>query len=167
MECYNRPLPKWAKWMSRNAAVQADGTITFYNLDGQNLFGRLMAIRWSSAPEPLPMTIFLENKRVSFFDPSKFYLNQRVDIYPGENQTLDVVSRFDDEKECFGWNNESYFAQPSWRNPDWKISEGRYLINIHVISSGDHCSRIFRLINNVPMGDFRLENPLADDKIFE
>ena len=103
IECFNKPLPLFARWMSRNAALQAHGTITFFNLDGQNLFGRSMAIRWSGAPEPVPAILEIDNKRFTFFDPSKFSLNQRVDIYPGEAQRLDVVTRFDDEAECYGW----------------------------------------------------------------
>jgi len=80
----NSPLPSWAKWMSRNAALQCHGNITFHHLDGQNVFGRSMSIRWAASPEPIPMTVQIGNTQGLIFDPSKFTLSQRMDIYPGE-----------------------------------------------------------------------------------
>jgi hypothetical protein len=32
-----------------------------------------------------------------------------MDVYPGEEETLDVAVRFDDEADCYGWNNDAYF----------------------------------------------------------
>jgi hypothetical protein len=48
LEIENKSLPSFARWMSRNAALQCHGTSTFHHLDGQKLFGRSMDIRWSS-----------------------------------------------------------------------------------------------------------------------
>lgn len=50
----NESLPSLARWMQRNAALQCHGTITFHHLDGQNVFGRAMPIRFSETPEPVP-----------------------------------------------------------------------------------------------------------------
>ncbi len=106
LDLVNNPLIKIFRWMSRNAAIQCHGTITFHHLDGQKVFDRTMPIRWS---------------------------------------------------------NQSYFSDPPWRNPDWKLSKGRYLIYITITSSGDKCKGLFRLINDVGQKDFRIENARPED----
>ncbi len=159
----NHPLPRWASWMSRNSAMQCGGNITFHHLDGQNVFGRAMTIRWPESPEPLPLAFELEGKKGTIIDPSIITLEQRMDIYPGEAELIDVACRFDDEEECYGWNNESYFSDPRWRNPDWKLEKGRYLVNIIIRSSGQKCTELFRLVGDVGINDFRLEKALKED----
>lgn len=167
IELFNKPLPCWARWMFRNAAIQAHGTITFYHLDGQNVFGRAMHIRWSTSPEPIPMIFSIDDKKISIFDPSRVTLTQRMDIYPGEAERLDIAARFDDENESYGWSNESYFSNPPWRNPDWKLPSGRYIVKVIVISSGEKCTGVFRLINDVAQKDFRIEQALPDDVVYD
>jgi len=163
----NSALPRWASWMLRNAALQCHGTITFYHLDGQNVFGRSMHIRWSDAPEPIPIRVQIGNHKGLIFDPTRFTITQRVDIYPGESAELDVAVRFDNEPECYGWSNESYFSDPPWRNPNWKLPPERYLVGVNILSSGERCTSIFRLINNVTQPDFRLEAPMPSDVVRE
>ncbi len=51
LEIVNKPLPKLFKWISRNAALQCHGTITFHHLDGQNVFRNSMQIRWTNLPK--------------------------------------------------------------------------------------------------------------------
>jgi hypothetical protein len=80
-----------------------------------------------------------------------------MDVYPGEFEILDVAVRLDDEEDCYGWKNESYFCIPPWRNPNWKLPRGRYLVSVEIASSGQKCVGLFRLINDVPGTDFRLE----------
>jgi len=163
LELINKPLPRWARWMSRDAAIQCHGTITFHHLDGQNVFGRAMPIRWSGSPEPIAMRLVVDDKHIFIADPARFTLTPRIDVYPGEAERLDVASRFDNEDECYGWSNESYFSNPVWRNPDWKLPSGRYLVKVTVISAGDKCTGIFRLINDVAQQDFRVEPSLPSD----
>lgn len=163
LELINKPLPRWARWMSRDAAIQCHGTITFHHLDGQNVFGRAMPIRWSGSPEPIAMRLVVDDKHIFIADPARFTLTPRIDVYPGEAEHLDVASRFDNEDECYGWSNESYFSNPVWRNPDWKLPSDRYLVKVTVISAGDKCTGIFRLINDVAQQDFRVEPSLPSD----
>jgi hypothetical protein len=167
VELVNQPLPKVFRWLSRNAALQCHGTINFHHLDGTNVFGRAMQIRWTNLPEPTPAIFVIGEKRFPFFDPRKFDHFSRVDIYPGESEILNVASRFDEDEDCFGWSNESYYIEPIWRNPNWKLSKGRYLVNITVISAGEKCEGLFRLINDVGINDFRLEKALPSDTIQE
>lgn len=162
----NKPLPFFAKWMSRNAALQCHGTITFHHLDdGQNFFGRAMTIRWSGSPEPISLQFGIDGKLYSIVDPSKVTLVSKIDIYPDEKGRLDVAARFDNENECYGWNNESYFSTPVWRNADWRLPAGRFIIRVIIYSAGEKCTEIFRLINDVPQNDFRLEKPMQQDYV--
>ncbi|GAB4374931.1 MAG: hypothetical protein Kow0042_19920 [Calditrichia bacterium] len=112
------------------------------------------------------MSIAIDNQRILVFDPSRFTLTPRIDVYPGESERLDVAAKFDDETECYGWSNESYFSEPAWRNPNWRLPTGRYLVKITIVSAGEKFSRIFRLVNDVPRQDFRIESALPDDKVF-
>lgn len=165
-EIKNKPLPKWARWMSRDAATQCHGTITFHHLDGQNIFGRSMYARWGGTPEPTPIQIVFEDKRFLIVDPAKFSINTRMDIYPGESEVIDIAARFDDETECYGWSNENYFSNPIWRNPNWKLPSGRYLVRVVITTSGEKISEVFRLINDVSFEDFRLELKMSKDKVY-
>jgi hypothetical protein len=159
----NRPLPRWARWMSRNTALQCHGEITFHHLDGQNVFGRAMTGRWSGSPEPVTINFRIDKHFVSFSDPSK--LTSTVDVPPGETRVLDIAARFDDDEDCYGWNNEAYSSDPVWRNPDWCLSPDRYLVRVTIVSAGEKCIRLFRLINDVSRSDFRLERTLPNDVV--
>ena len=96
-------------------------------------------------------------------DPSR--LTTRIDIPPGESLHINVAARFDEEEECYGWNNESYFSNPVWRNPEWRLIAERYLVRLTIISAGEKCVGLFRLINDVSRNNFRLENSLPNDII--
>jgi hypothetical protein len=167
LELVNQPLPKGMRWLSRSPALQCHGLITFYHLDGQNVFGRSMQIRWTNLPDPLPLAITIDNKQWSLFDPAKYNHATRVDVYPGESERFNVASRFDDEDDCYGWCNENLYKEPLWRNPDWRLQTGRYLVKVTIISSGDKTSDLFRLVNDGQMSDFRLEPALPTDRVFD
>jgi hypothetical protein len=161
----NENLPSFVRWMSRNAALQCHGTISFHHLeDGQNVFGRAMDIRWSSAPEPVPIRIDYNGHHLEFFDHHRFQASQRIDIYPGDKNEFAAVAKFDNEQECWGWNNESYFCKNTWRNDKWKLDKGRYLIKVTIYSSGENVSKVFRLINDVSINDYRLMPATDEDK---
>lgn len=163
----NQPLTWWAKWMSRNPATNCRATISFHHLDGQSVFGRVMSGRWSKSPEPVPIQVSVENKVILITDPGKMSLDSRMDIFPSETEVLNVVGRFDSDDQCYGWNNESYFCVPTWRNPDWVLPKGRYLVKVEIASSGDKVSCFFRLVNDVSRLDFRLEPAQPSDIVLE
>jgi hypothetical protein len=137
----NKTLPVGARWMQRAAALQCRGEITFHHLDGQDVFGRSMAVRFARSPEPI-----------------------LSDVYPGEGELLDVAVRFDDDNTgCYGWNNDSYFH--NWRTPDWRLPRARYLVKAVITSSGQKCRGVFRLVNDVESWtDFRLLPATSDDE---
>lgn len=162
----NEPLPSAARWMQRAAALQCRGEITFHHFDdGQDVFGRGLSVRWADSPQPIASQILdLEgNPRFQILDFARAATTSRVDVYPGEEQLLDVAVRFDDEPDCYGWNDESYFY--SWRNRKWKLPQGRYLVKVVVTSSGQKCVAAFRMINDVALRtDFRLLPATAEER---
>lgn len=159
LELSNKTPPSWLSWVPRSPAMQCVGNMTFHHLDdGQNIFGRSMPVRWSQLPEPVAVS-----HAVAGHNPLAVTTTPRVDIYPGETQPFNVVARFDDEKECYGWSNENYFSQPVWRHPKWKLPHGRYLARVTIVSSGQKCVAVVRVINDVGQDDFRLESTTADD----
>ena len=160
----NRPLPAVLHWMERNAALQCRGEITFHHLDGQDVFGRRMTIRWANSPQPVPPQITDLKGEIQFLiqDFGRSAMDT-MDVYPGEEEVFDVAARFDDEPECFGWNNDSYLFE--WRNPHWRLAPGRYLVEVVITSSGQKCIGEFRLINDVARTDFRLEKVTPDDRV--
>jgi hypothetical protein len=165
LELTNKPIWKSLRFMLRAAALQCHGTITFHRLDdGQDIFGRAMPIRWSSSPQPSATHVTIDNIEFSLYDPKSFSITSRMDIYPGETERLDVAARFDNETDCFGWNNDSFFSDPQWRNQDWQLGEGSYLAKVVIVASAEKCEGIFRLINDVPQNAFRLEKSSEEDK---
>jgi len=167
LEAVNEVLPRWARWMSRNAAQQCRALVTFHHMDGQNIFGRSMPVKWVRTPEALPMPIHLPDGQLFglLVDPERIMREPRVDIAPGEASELDVAVRFDNESECYGWNMDSYKSTPPWRNPTWRLAAGRYLVRVQVFSGDQSCTGLFRLINDVPADAFRLAPALTTDKV--
>lgn len=63
----------------------------------------------------------------------------------------------DNDSECYGWNNETYFCQILWRNQRWQLQHQQYLIEVSIISSAKKVVGYYRIINDVSILDFRLE----------
>lgn len=124
-----------------------------------------MTVRWSGTPEPLRTVIQIGTTAVTVFDPASLSASTTADVYPGESIRLDVAARFDNEPDGYGWSNDNYFSSPVWRDPNWKLPSSRYLIHVTLVSSGEKCTGLFRLINDVPQSDFRLEPAQAKDRI--
>jgi len=164
IDLVNQPLPWLARWMSRSAALQCTGFITFHHLDGQKFFSGQMPVRFSRSPEPVPLHFVIGDKTGTILDPSRMNVDSRMDIYPGERTPLDVAAKFDSEDEVYGWSNLSYFSVPPWRNPDWKLPRGRFLVAVSISSSGQKCEGLFRLLNEAGPNDFRLELTQRGDR---
>jgi hypothetical protein len=166
----NRELPKAFNWLSRNAAMQCHGVINFYHLeDGTRVFVNPMPIRWTILPIPEGEKRVVGNQVLEFFDMTKVNHYSRLDIYPGESnkESLNIAARFDEDEDCYGWTNENFFSTPLWRTPRWKLAKGRYLVKVSILSAGEKCERLFRLINDVSIDDFRLETALESDNAID
>ena len=110
---HHRALPWAFRWMARETASLSTATVSFHHLDGQNVFGRDMTGRWSGSPEPVPNHIILGHEEGRMWDLGRLTAPQRMDIPVGTAEPVDVAGRFDNDPECYGWSNASYFSQPT------------------------------------------------------
>lgn len=165
IELINEPLPWLFRWLSRDAALQCRGTITFHTLDGHRYFSTAMPVRFVHSPEPVPMQIVMGNQTGILVDPLRLSLDSRIDIYPGESSPFDIAAKFDADTDCYAWSNLNYFSMPAWRHPDWKLPPGRYLIEATILSSSAKSRRLFRLFNQGGPKDFRLEKAMPTDRV--
>jgi hypothetical protein len=157
----NERLPFLAGWMERGVALGCRGTITFHHLgDGQDVFGRALCARWAGGLQPtaIPIVSAVSNQVEQYLaDDQRLAGGSVMDIHSGDSEFLDVAARFKNDQNCYAWNNESYFVQPTGRNPKWELGHDRFLIRIVIRSSGHTRVSFFKLINDVPETSFRLE----------
>jgi hypothetical protein len=159
----NRAMPRLLRWLGRSTAQQCSGHISFHHLDdGAPILSKPMPIRWAASEEPVSFQI-VENQVVSMFDPAKYNAAFRRDCFPGIPEPADVVARFDNEDDCYGWSNENYLPHKGWRNPEFKLPKGRYLVAVVIRSSGEDVSKILKLENSVGAQHFRLMEASAAD----
>jgi hypothetical protein len=159
----NRQPQSFLRWIRRDAALQCEGEVTFFRLNGQNFFGRPMPGRWVDSPEPPAPTMAgtMGGQPITLHNPSLWNVMawelRRIDIYPGRPRLLDVAARFDGDAECYGWTNANYFSEPAWRNPEWRLPGGLYLVRVKVDADSGTVSKTFLLTNDTPVQSFRLE----------
>lgn len=163
----NKRLSLPFRWLSRNAALQCHATIDFFHLDGQNVFGRNMIGRWLGSAEPIPAIQIsgegINIEKIVVSGGQQATSSTINDIYPGEKANLDIAARFDRDIVCYGWNDEGYFSNPLWRNPKWELPSGRYIVKVELVSSGDKSVGYYRLVNDVDISSFRLEEAREED----
>jgi hypothetical protein len=100
----------------------------------------------------------LNGQRFQIFDPARGTKTTTIDIPPGERpEPLDIAARFDNDTDCFGWNNENYFSNPPWRNPDRVLHGGQYLVKVTVRAAGQRRDGFFVLNNAGTRTNFRLQ----------
>jgi len=159
---YNDPMPTALSWIwNRESAMSSRGWITFHDLDGQDIFGRKMDIRWANNPEPL--IIDPQTGTAKGIDWDKMRIGNIWNIPPGKIAdevygNLDVVMRTKDDTNCYGWNNNSYLH--NWKNPEWKLGTGKYLVKIVIITGGQTFIETIQIMNMERFEDFRLEPSL-------
>ena len=136
------------RWLNRNAALYCRGQISFKQMSGKPVFDAAMAARWSSTPEPVPMTIMLHGSPGGYiFD--HFRYDQRVDVPAGASEIFDIAAHFDEDKECYGWSNESYASFVSnWRNPRRKLDGERFRVEVTIFHLGGSSSYCCDLVNS-------------------
>lgn len=120
-------------------------------------------VRWSGSDEPISAQVLADGKVALLFDLAKYNAAFRRNCFPGNKESIDIAARFDSDDECYGWSNETYLPGKGWRNEDWKLPKGRYLIKVTVYSSGETVSGVFQLENTVGRKDFRLTQASPED----
>lgn len=160
----NRPLPRGLRWMTRNTATQCLATLDFCRLDGQRLFSGPIVARWSSAPEPTNDVILVNGDPWGqIVKTGRSGEGSRIDIPADGVEELGVAAMFDQEVDCYAWNQESYHSDPVWRRQDRRLAPGTYLVFVSVRSQGEVVTRGFRLICERGRTEFRLVPTLETD----
>lgn len=146
-------IPRYLAWLIKNreAALQCEADLTFYNSKDDALF--TMQGRWAKSPE------------VSLISP----LNQREKIiYPDTigigydlPEPLDCIVKFDDDTATYGWNNESYAT--GGKNPRCKLEIGEYRVDVRL--SGQNFRQFTTKFNIVICRDWQGTSlTLAEDQ---
>ncbi len=148
---------------TRNSALQCHGYVQFHHYeDGAPLFDKPMPLRWSGAGDPFSPHIAPDGRVVQMLDPVKYQASFWRNCHPSVPEMVDIAARFDNDKECYGWTTGNYLCQ--WRNPDWKIPKGRYLVVITVETAGEKVKEVCQLENSVGKKGFRLLNATPMDR---
>ena len=154
----NKPLRKYLNcWLARDVASDCHGYITFFDKNKNKLPTEKLIFRWANSPEPIAMKIFIENKEGYLLDPMRLKLDSVIDIPPGDTEMFGVVARFENEKECYGWSNESYFSKNKWRDDKRIFQVGEYYLEITLFFSGNVIKETFKLINTESITEFKIE----------
>jgi hypothetical protein len=181
----NRPLPRYYQWINREPVRQGYGRIQFYRCtsNGYEALHRPMPARWVTVYQPGPlfgyrwgyqgqpgrMTVCLTEGMLLYdvtrFDTLDQEPLQRMDIYPGDKKPLDVVCRYQDSGECFGYSNQYYLPDQlgEYKNT-WPLPEEKYLVEIKMFSSAKPLTEYFILENS--QTTFRLHQPLTLERPF-
>jgi hypothetical protein len=143
--------PWYSNWVLRSPALQCHAAISFYDQQGRHdIFGRSMEGRWAASPEP-----FIAQTPQG--QPIGIIPDWSCVVYPGESETLDLAIRTNVSPNSYGWNNESYFCDPLWRNPRWELLQGIHRVRVIITSSGQKRTFWFTLVNSAGISAFHLE----------
>ena len=114
----NKPFSKPFQSVLRQTAENCRAQIEFFKLEGSLLFS--MKGRWPSTPQLsyIPNDVRL----LKLFHPDP------VTIPVNEKEFLDIITKNENDKEAYGWNNESYFC--NWRTPHHRINRGKYTVKV-------------------------------------
>src|SRR5262245_29664904 len=94
--------------------------------------GRSIEWRRGTSPEPLPIRLAGEDdlnetvrrpSQLFMRAPSRVTPHSRIDIHADASVPLDVAVRCDEDQECYGRNNWSFWSKPPWRNPEWRLEK--------------------------------------------
>ncbi len=149
---------KRGRWLfrTRRPAWATRATMTVHKQDGTRAISEEIVARWSGAPEPLA-TASLGNQVIQVWDISKLPLGQRFDIHANAEQQLAVAVKFEGERECWIFSNESYPCK-RWQKPEWRLDAGTYTVTLRVFYESGVAVRQFRLKNaGTSRNDFVLE----------
>jgi hypothetical protein len=129
----------------RRPAWATSATIAIENSNGDLIIKDVMA-RWTSQPEPM-IPFLHDGKIINLLDPAKIVFSRKVDAHRHEQHHLPIILKYEGEKECYVFSNESY-KHDMWKNPDWKISEGCFRIKIKLNYDGGPKTYFIDLQNN-------------------
>lgn len=116
----NQPFPWLLKWIPRYAAENCRAQVYFSKV-GDEKKNFSMLGRWSSTPELAHISS----------DPAlKVLYPDPVTIPVSGSELMDIVAKFENEGDAWGWNNAAYFN--NWRTPIYKLERGKYRVKVTV-----------------------------------
>lgn len=168
----NKPLinPLLAFFVARHPALMCRAYLTFLHEDNQPVYanGHRMLGRWKRTPDPVvpfPFPLALTSKPVTVRDPTR--TKDEIDIPPGSSEILDVVIRHPSSDNCYGWHN-GYIGDPEPHPDDvFELGKGRYHVLIRVRTGGEDFKHVYRIVNDVALDHFRLEDLASQPKLDE
>lgn len=140
----NKKMPWLLRWLIRQSAENCRASITITEVSNTKTF--TYKGRWASTPE---VPYYQQSAVIKIFEPDP------VIILAGESEILDVVAKYENDIEAYGWNNESYFN--NWRTPNYRLTPGRYKVQITVFTQNGISSKkdfIFIVGNTIEESDF-------------
>ena len=148
--------------MDRRPATQVRAWITFLTDSNDLVFApnRQMIGRWATTPDPVRPLMITQNPAGS--QQTTYMLDfsitrDAIDIPSGSDEILDIVMRDPNEDGCHGWHNR-IIGNPK-PNPEdqFDLRSERYRAKVRVDIAGRSVVAVFRIVCDVPIGDFRLE----------
>jgi hypothetical protein len=147
----NEHAPSWLAFIhDRHPAFMCRALLTFKYENGDKVYLPEMLGRWAGTPEPLVPIVINGKLELAV---SMIYARDYIDIPSGSKTTLDVALKLDGDEQCYGWNNESY-TKRDFRNKDWELDRGVYIVEVRVNTNGREFNQSFKLFNDK---EFRLE----------
>ena len=144
---------KVVSWFThREGAIGVSAKVRFLCEDGRGYFSQSMPGRWANSPQP--PEVALANGKLSPYALSRL---DYCEVLPGVDEQIDVAIRFESEDECYGFTNMSYFQRPWGKHNEFKMSQGRYLVEVRVSHTGGEIVGRFLLRNDGPNSEFKLE----------
>lgn len=149
-----KPFFSW--WLKRESATHCNATIQLLSIEGlAPLFSSPVHARWTRSDEPYTVQIDSNTKQPQIvFDPAKYNAVMTRNCYPANDEPIDIATRYDNEEECYIWNNDIYYK--GWRNIDLRIPKGVYYVVVTVYTSGEKTYGFFKLQNLLKIKDFQL-----------
>lgn len=154
VEIHNLKITRWLAWVyDGDPALACRAWISFHNpIDGGRIFREAMPARWNEADQPRVVPFSgLDGKTFTVLQGVQY----AIDIPTGECMQIAPVYRAKDSVSCYGWNNESYLY--NFEHPSWKLDKGRYIARIRVVTGGREFVDAFKIVNDAPFEDFRIE----------
>lgn len=130
----NKKMPPLLGLLVRQTAENCRASVTITGINNTTSF--TFKGRWANTPE---LPFYGQNAFIKVIDPDP------ITIMAGEEESLDVISKYEHDLMAYGWNNESYFN--SWRTPGYQLNPGRYNIKITVYTqNGTSSTKRFSLV---------------------
>lgn len=74
-------------------------------------------------------------------------LSRRMDVHSHHDERIGVLLKHEGDSDCYLFSNESYYFH-AWKNPAWRLPEGRYRLRVTVLHENGESSADLKLENS-------------------